>query len=239
MSLPTPKTTVTTTSATTVLTTSTDTKNVEATETTTPTVTSTWVTTSIPTLTTIVTPTTTLTPDPVTSTPVSTATQTATKTVRVGQAAVQLANPTPITPVNGNRLASGNYDDQTGWRINNIPFDVGLYGVNSRNLIVGINGWVSPGTTDSGTYVNQPLPNSAAGDPSFVAYWADLFITSGTPQGIYYEISGDEGHRTISIEYFMSFFQRPVRSSIFTHIQISILLTIYPGSIHALYDHSV
>ncbi|KAJ4305945.1 3-oxo-5a-steroid 4- dehydrogenase [Kalmusia sp. IMI 367209] len=201
--------TVTTTTASTALTTSTQTLNVEATETTTATVTSTFVTTSVPTLTTTVTPTTTLTPEAVTSTPVSTATQTEVKTVHVGQAAVQLASPTPITPVNSNGLASSSYDDTTGWRISNIPFDVGLYGVTSRTLIIGINGWVSPGTRDSGAYVNQPLPNSAAGDPSWVAYWADLFITSGTQQGIYYQIDGDEGHRTLSIEFFMSFFGSP------------------------------
>ncbi|KAL1592692.1 hypothetical protein SLS60_011108 [Paraconiothyrium brasiliense] len=199
--LTTPSTTVTTTASSTALTTTIETQNVLATETTTNTVTSTWYTTSIPTLTTIVTPTTTLTPAPVTSTPVSTATVTETKTVHVGQAAVQLTNPTPIITA-----ASRSYDDTTGLRINNIPFDVGLYGVTSRTLIIGINGWVSPGTTDSGTYVNEPLPNAAAGDPSWVAYWADLYVTQGTTQGIYYQIDGDEGSRTLSIEYFMSFY---------------------------------
>jgi hypothetical protein len=186
-------------------------------------------TTSIPTLKTTVTPTTTLTPDPVTSTPVSTATQTETKTV-------QLSSPTPITPVS-NGLATSNLDDGTGWRINNIPFDIGLYGVTSRTLIVGLNGWVSPGTKDSGVYVNQPLPNNAIGDPSWVAYWADLFITQGTPQGIYYQIDGDEGHRTLSIEYFMSFFGAPVRNS--KHTDFFIVLTASSVGLYPFYDHSL
>ncbi|KAF2451965.1 hypothetical protein P171DRAFT_478985 [Karstenula rhodostoma CBS 690.94] len=90
-------------------------------------------------------------------------------------------------------------DDNTGWRINNIPFDI------------------SPGSTDSGTYVNQPWPNRAAGDPSWVAYWADLFISSGTAQGMYCQIDGDEGHRTLSIEYFMSFYGA---SSAYTHFMV-------------------
>lgn len=155
----------------------------------------------------------------------------------MGQAAVQLTSPTPITPVR-NGVATSNYDDNTGWRINNIPFDVGLYGVTSRTLIVGINGWISPGSTDSGTYVNQPLPNSQAGDPSWVAYWADLFISSGTAQGIYYQIDGDEGHRTLSIEFFMSFFGASVRIIFRTGRIRPLTLTALVG-LHPFHDHSL
>ncbi|KAK7186057.1 hypothetical protein DPSP01_000665 [Paraphaeosphaeria sporulosa] len=110
-------------------------------------------------------------------------------------------------------------DRDSNDKIPNIPFEVGLYGVTSRTLIVGINGYVSPGSRDSGAYTNGSLPNDGADVPSWVPYWSDLYIYSGTAQGIYQQIDGDENHRTLSIEFFMSFYGA---SSSYTHFMVTL-----------------
>lgn len=35
-------------------------------------------------------------------------------------------------------------------------------------------------------------------------FWADLFITDCTPQGIYYEVDGDAPNRELTFEYYTS-----------------------------------
>lgn len=99
-------------------------------------------------------------------------------------------------------MAQSSYDD--GYFSVTIPFPLQLFGQSSSNLYVGVNGWVSLTNYPKGSYVNTQLPASALPDTCFVNYWSDLYVYSGTQQGIYYQIDGAVGSRTASFEWYTS-----------------------------------
>lgn len=134
------------------------------------------------------------------------------KTVIIGPQAgtptVVLASPTPITGVS-NGLATSDVDDSPTYPLT-LPFELELYGVRSSSISVSINGWVSVGNSDFTTYVNTPLPAVGLPDTVFSAYWYDLYVYAGTPQGLYYEVAGEVGSRTVAIEWYTSLYRNSV-----------------------------
>jgi len=48
---------------------------------------------------------------------------------------------------------------------------------------------------------NGPIPDSTFPQNSAMIFWDDFYITKGTSQGIFYELSGSAGARVLSVEY--------------------------------------
>ncbi len=57
-----------------------------------------------------------------------------------------------------------------------------------------------------------PFPGTTA-----LPYWDDLYIYSGTSQGIYYASEGNAPNRTLTFEFYMSHFTQP---SQYYHYQV-------------------
>lgn len=170
-----------------------------------PVVTSTPLATTTPLASTTTTPTSTITPDPTTFTPVTTVTVTGTSTVTVP--GVVLASPTAVTPVDASGNAQNNWDDE--YFSIDLPFPISLYGTSSSTVQMSVNGHIDIGTSGTYRYTNYPLPASDIPSAAFLAYWSDLFIYQGSPQGLYYQVSGDEGSRTVAFEWYTSTYEDP------------------------------
>ncbi|KAF3924433.1 hypothetical protein AA313_de0208043 [Arthrobotrys entomopaga] len=126
--------------------------------------------------------------------------------------AVQLSSPTPVFGdiVNGSPF---NYDDV--WAPLTLPFPIVIYNVSSRNIYLSVNGFISLDETPGTSFINSELPVadgvSAANrlpNTSICGLWDDLYIYFGTQQGIYYQIDGAPGSRSVSFEFYTSAYQR-------------------------------
>lgn len=125
--------------------------------------------------------------------------------------AVILSSPTAIVgSLNG---SPGNYDDS--FYSLTLPFPIGGFGTYSTQVYLMINGMVSlvDGTS---TYTNTDLPSSAIPDITLLGFWDDLYIYAGTQQGIYYQIEGAVGNRSLLFEFYTSAYQRPTEYFHFT-----------------------
>ncbi|KAK6000506.1 hypothetical protein QM012_003752 [Aureobasidium pullulans] len=114
---------------------------------------------------------------------------------------VVLASPTAIFS------SSQNHDDDLAWPI--MPFAINLCGYNFTNVTVSVNGVLGFGITNS--YWPSSLPQYSTLSPSCYAlmpFWADLYIYQGTAQGIYYEVDGTLPSRTLTFEYYASYYQQ-------------------------------
>lgn len=61
----------------------------------------------------------------------------------------------------------------------------------------------------STAYTSTTLPTNSFGGATVFAFWDDLYIFSGTSQGIYYGIQGTSPNRTLIIEYYLSHYTKP------------------------------
>lgn len=59
------------------------------------------------------------------------------------------------------------------------------------------------------TFTETALPTSAFSGVTVLAYWDDLYIYSGTQQGIYYGVQGNSPNRTLIFEFLTSHYQLP------------------------------
>lgn len=123
------------------------------------------------------------------------------------RAGVIFPNATPITSVNGQRLATQQYDD--GYFNLNLPFPISLYGQSSSNIWIGVNGWVSVSGDQSSNYYNVQLPTGNLVDNAFIAYWSDLFVYAGTAQGLFYTVYGSAPNRRVAFEWYTSVYRDP------------------------------
>ncbi|RGP77228.1 hypothetical protein FLONG3_4743 [Fusarium longipes] len=114
---------------------------------------------------------------------------------------VTLSNPIPIVGSLGG--ATSDFDDIFYPIVSSFP--ITLYGHSSVNVFVSINGLLSLDTGDR-TYTHQPLPSRTGGLPAHTLFpfWCDLFIYKDTPQGIYYEITGQAPSRSLYVEWYVS-----------------------------------
>lgn len=69
------------------------------------------------------------------------------------------------------------------------------------------------GTT---TFRNGELPATNIPSYSALGLWGDLYIYKDTPQGVYYEVSGEVGSRKIAFEWYCSHYQQPTQYYHFT-----------------------
>ncbi|KAH6960288.1 hypothetical protein DER45DRAFT_627383 [Fusarium avenaceum] len=114
---------------------------------------------------------------------------------------VTLSNPIPIVGSLGG--ASDNFDDIFYPVVCSFP--VTIYGHSSTNIFVSINGLLSLDTGDR-SYTYKPLPARDVSLPAYtlLPFWCDLYIYKGTPQGIYYEITGQAPSRSLCVEWYVS-----------------------------------
>lgn len=115
-----------------------------------------------------------------------------------------LAAPTAITGVDANGLATADYDDYAFPLT--LPFELEIYGVNTSTISICVNGLIGSGSFTYCDYVNEQLPSTST-DWAFLPYWLDLFIYEGTPQGLYYEVSGTAPERTLTFEWYTATFE--------------------------------
>ncbi|KAI1073247.1 hypothetical protein LB507_010774 [Fusarium sp. FIESC RH6] len=114
---------------------------------------------------------------------------------------VTLSNPIPIVGSLGG--AVDDFDDIYYPIISSFP--ITIYDHSSTNVFVSINGLLSLDSGDP-TYTHQPLPSHSGSLPAYtlLPFWCDLFIYKDTPQGIYYEITGQAPSRSLRVEWYVS-----------------------------------
>ncbi|KAI5463870.1 hypothetical protein BGZ63DRAFT_382475 [Mariannaea sp. PMI_226] len=119
---------------------------------------------------------------------------------------VTLADPIPIIGSLGG--AADNYDDKFYPIVCSFP--VTIYGHSSTQVFVNINGTLTLDVGDA-SYGYQPLPfrNGSLPQYTLLPFWCDLYIYKDTPQGIYYEISGQAPTRTLCVEWYVSRYRDP------------------------------
>lgn len=88
------------------------------------------------------------------------------------------------------------------------PFPLTIYDRSSDQVYVSVNGLLSL-DSGSGSYTNSKLPSSGVPSYTVMGLWGDLYIYQGTPQGLYYEVSGEIGSRTLIFEWYTSHYHQP------------------------------
>lgn len=84
-----------------------------------------------------------------------------------------------------------------------MPFPIGVFGGYGTNIFITTNGVISI-NQGSIEWRETTLPADVLPDVSILAYWDDLLIYPGTPQGIYYEITGTAPNRKVTFEFYHS-----------------------------------
>jgi hypothetical protein len=84
----------------------------------------------------------------------------------------------PALGGSGTDLNLNDYGDMGATATVSIPFTFNFYGENYSELTVCSNGWVSPGTNASKSYMNWPVPGAGGPSPMIAVFWDDL--TTGT-----------------------------------------------------------
>lgn len=128
---------------------------------------------------------------------------------------VALSSPTPLF---GN-LNGAPYDvDDTYYQLT-LPFAIGAFGSYSTNVFLTTNGAISI-NSGSAEYRNDNygFPTNAMPDVTIAGLWDDLYIYQGTQQGLYYEIFGQTGSRSVVFEIYESAY---MRSTEFYHFSIT------------------
>lgn len=138
--------------------------------------------------------TTSVAPITITDRPVSTSTTTVYTTETVP--GIVLASPTAL--VGDTNSSPDNYDDQSYDLA--LPFAIGAYGVYSDNMWLSTNGLIT--VTMERDYNNRPLPAADVPSLTVFAFWTDLYIRQGYPQGIFYEVTGPMGNRNLTFEFY-------------------------------------
>ncbi|GFF29420.1 putative acetyl-hydrolase LipR [Aspergillus udagawae] len=121
---------------------------------------------------------------------------------------VTLTNPIAI--VGSLRGAVENIDDR--WYPLELPFAVSLFNHSTNNIFVTDNGILSldsAGGTNREQRTGQVLPfYDQIPAYSMFPFWTDLKICEGKPHGIYYEIVGEPGSRSLTVEWYVTRFSK-------------------------------
>jgi hypothetical protein len=112
----------------------------------------------------------------------------------------------PIAIVGGLRGAAENIDDK--WFPLELPFAISLFNYSTSKIFVTDNGILSldaAGGTSGTQRTGQVLPfYDEIPAYSMFPFWTDLKICQGKPHGIYYEIVGEPGSRSLTVEWYMT-----------------------------------
>ncbi|KAK0644898.1 hypothetical protein DIS24_g8457 [Lasiodiplodia hormozganensis] len=162
-----------------------------------------------------------------------TATQTVSTVSTLTVPAVLLSSPTTI--VSGRTTSS----DDNYYRLE-LPFAISAYGVSSSVVYLTDNSVLFWPSSDSSQnigweYTNQPLPYSTSsfGSAALFGLWDDLYVYYGTNQGIYYDVTGAVGSRTVLFEFYTSAFSR---SNEYYHFTITMTENNPGVAVYRYYD---
>ncbi|KAH7183586.1 uncharacterized protein B0J16DRAFT_416630 [Fusarium flagelliforme] len=139
--------------------------------------------------------TTTTTAEETTTTAEETTTTTAEETTAVPPGACSriLAAPTPIFGTDTRDDANMQVD---------LPFAISAFGGSGSTIYVSINGFINVNdATGANTYFNEQLPSENIGSIAILPYWDDLAILGDGQDRIEYEVRGNDGERTITINW--------------------------------------
>lgn len=101
-----------------------------------------------------------------------------------------------------------------------LPFDVTIYGYSSRKLFVTDNGMICfDQTIESpvGKKDARELPHYDLVPPyTIFPFWTDLMIAKGEPHGIFFEVAGERGSRTVTVEWYVTHYEHKANYYHFT-----------------------
>ncbi|OJD39059.1 carbohydrate-binding-like protein [Diplodia corticola] len=147
--------------------------------------------------------------------------------------AVLLSSPTTI--VSGATTSS----DDNYYRLE-LPFSISIYGISSSVVYLTDNSVLYWPSSDAAynygwEYTNQPLPYStnSFGNAALFGLWDDLYVYRGTNQGIYYDVTGAVGDRTVVFEFYTSAYSR---STEFYHFTITMTESNPGVAVYRYYD---
>ncbi|MEA1973734.1 MAG: hypothetical protein U9N34_10660, partial [Candidatus Cloacimonadota bacterium] len=75
-----------------------------------------------------------------------------------------------------------------------LPINFSFYGTEYDEITICSNGWIAPGGSESRSFMNWTIPNSAGPTPIIAAFWDDLLISNGD---VYYQYFENENYFVI------------------------------------------
>ncbi|RFN43812.1 hypothetical protein FIE12Z_11941, partial [Fusarium flagelliforme] len=123
----------------------------------------------------------------------TTAEETTTTAVPPGACSRILSAPTPIFETD--------YVDDAHRQVD-LPFAISAFGGSGSTIYVSVNGFINVNdASGASTYNNEQLPFDNIGSIAILPYWDDLAIIGDGQDRIEYEVRGDDGERTITINW--------------------------------------
>lgn len=86
----------------------------------------------------------------------------------------------------------------------------------------------------STTFINTALPTSAFSGAAVFPHWNDLYFFANTTQGIYYAYQGVAPSRTLTFEYYASYY---LQSAEYCHFEV-LFFENMPGVVQFIYYES-
>ncbi|RGP58960.1 peptidase s8 and s53 subtilisin kexin sedolisin [Fusarium sporotrichioides] len=124
----------------------------------------------------------------------TTTTEEATTTLPPGACGRVLSKPTTI-------FAPENPVDDSSAQVS-LPFAISGFGASGSNIWVSVNGFLTVNSGDgSSAFVNQPLPYAGVAPFSVFPYWDDMAVVGDGQDRIEYEVTGNNGERTVTINW--------------------------------------
>ncbi|EPS40491.1 hypothetical protein H072_5630 [Dactylellina haptotyla CBS 200.50] len=136
-----------------------------------------------------------------------------TETTTINAPSLALATPTSVFQFPIDKPATFSLDDPY-YRVE-FDFEVEVYGFKSNLIFVSVNGLIWLDEFAEGNYwyyftdgdvngADLPLEPLALPDIAILPFWTDMFVNGGQVQGIWYEVSGSAGSKSVTFEYLAS-----------------------------------
>jgi hypothetical protein len=135
---------------------------------------------------------------------------TTTSEVPLGACGSVLSAPTPI-------FGSDTFNDDSSAPVT-LPFAISAFGSSGTDITVSTNGFLTVNSNQGANiFFNSKLPTDSIAPISILPYWDDLAIAGDGQDRIEYEISGNSGERTITINWCLKILsQQQAKSNQFT-----------------------
>ncbi|MCF7793339.1 MAG: choice-of-anchor D domain-containing protein [Candidatus Cloacimonetes bacterium] len=85
----------------------------------------------------------------------------------------------PASGGNGISIPLNDFGDEGDVADVTMPFNFNFYGVNYDMLSVCSNGWIAPGGSTQGSFMNSQIPAPQGPSPMIAPFWDDLVVNSG------------------------------------------------------------
>ena len=117
---------------------------------------------------------------------------------------IALRSPIPIV---GDAISSPAEYDDFNYTFT-FPWAIGFNGRSSTGYVLSTNGIVGIAPVYANAYGNAAMGGTGAGSQTAAAvnaafpFWDDLLIAKGLPQGIFYQVEGATGNRSVTFEWY-------------------------------------